>query len=189
MPRAGLDPHTITQAAAALVDANGLASLTLARLATDLCVAPPSLYKHVAGLDELLIRVGTLAFSRLADELTAVALGRSGRSALVGIAQAYRRFAIEHSGLYSLTHVAPERGSAELNAQVARAIGVLEAAVKSYGVPDSRSVHAIRMIRAGLHGFADIERRGGFQLPQSVDASFDVLVDALHNSLSSLGRS
>ena len=188
MPRAGLNPDTITQAAAAIVDADGPTSLTLARLAAGLGVAPPSLYKHVAGVDDLLVRVSAFAFGRLADDLTAAALGRSGRSALVGIAWAYRRFAVEHAGLYSLAQVAPERMSAEQQAQVSRAISVLEATVRSYGVSDNLSLHAVRMVRAGLHGFADIEGRGGFRLPQSLDASFDMLVNALDTSLQNLGR-
>ncbi|MBV8870769.1 MAG: WHG domain-containing protein [Acetobacteraceae bacterium] len=187
MPRAGLNADAITRAAAAIVDADGAASLTLARLAADLRVAPPSLYKHIAGLEDLLVRVGAFAFGRLADDLTTAALGRSGRLALFGIAGAYRRFAIEHAGLYSLTQVAPERSSAEQQAQVARAVGVVEAIVRSYGVPNELALHAVRMVRAGLHGFADIEGRGGFQLLQSLDVSFDMLVDALDTSLKNLG--
>ena len=187
MPRAGLDARTITTAAAAIVESGGPASLTLACVATDLGVAPPSLYKHIAGLDDLLVRVSALAFGRLADDLTTAALGRSGQSALVEVAKAYRRFAVEHAGLYSLTQVASESGSTEQQAEITRAVGVLEVVVRSYDVPNDLSPHAVRVVRAGLHGFADIEGRGGFQLPYSVDESFDVLVDALHISLCKLG--
>ena len=187
MPRAGLAPDAITLAAVAIVDTDGPASLTLARLASDLGVAAPSLYKHVAGLDDLLDRVSAFAFGRLADDLTAAALGRSGRSALVGIAQAYRRFAVGRAGLYSLTQGAFTTGSVEQQVQIGRAVAVIEAIVGSYGVPDDRALHAVRLVRAGLHGFADIEGRGGFQLPQSLDASFAMLVDALDVSLKNLG--
>ena len=62
------------------------------------------------------------------------------------------------------------------------------AVVASYDVPGEVSVHAIRMVRAGLHGFADIEARGGFQMPEAVDQSFLVLIDALDTSLENLGR-
>ena len=57
MPRAGLDSEIVTEAAAAIVNAEGLAGLTLARLAATLRVAPPSLYKHVGGLEDLIVRV------------------------------------------------------------------------------------------------------------------------------------
>jgi hypothetical protein len=39
-----------------------------------------------------------------------------------------------------------------------------------------------------LHGFADIEARGGFQMALSVDESFLVLIEALDASLTSLGK-
>ena len=119
---------------------------------------------------------------------TAAALGRSGRNALLAIAQAYRRFAMEHSGLYALTQSALKPGSTAQEAEAARAVEVLAAVVRGYSVPEKLLIHAIRVVRAGLHGFADIEARGGFQIPQSVDESFLVLIDALDASLSTLGR-
>ncbi len=187
MPRAGLDPGTVTAAAAGIVDAEGRAALTLARLAADLHVAPPSLYKHVAGLDDLVLRVTTLSIRRLTDVLSAAAVGRSGRQALLAVGEAYRRFAVEHSGLYSLTQAALDPRSTAQQAEATRAVEVIRAAINGYGVPDDLSIHAIRVVRAGLHGFADIEAHGGFQLPQSVDESFLVLIDALDASLGRLG--
>ena len=180
MPREGLTPEVVTEAAAAIVDAHGPARLTLARLAADLAVAPPSLYKHVAGLDDLILRVSTLALRRLADVLTTAALGRAGRPALMSIANAYRRFVIEHAGLYTLTQAELKPNSSAQQIEALRLVAVFEAVVRSYGISDNRSVHAIRIVRAGLHGFSDIENCGGFQMAQSVDESFTMLVDALH---------
>ena len=188
MPRAGLDPEIVTEAAAAIVDAEGLAGLTLARLAITLRVAPPSLYKHVRGLEDVIVRVTTLAIRRLADRLEAAAIGRSGSRALQAIAEAYRRFAIEHVGLYLLTQSAPAPTSAEQQVEVARALEVFAAVVAGYGTPDELTIHAIRLTRAGLHGFADIEARGGFQMTACADESFRVLVKALDASLRALGQ-
>ena len=188
MPRAGLDAEIVTEAAAVIVDAEGLSALTLARLAATLRVAPPSLYKHVASLEDLTVRIVTLAIRRLADRLVAAAIGRSGSQALNAIADAYRRFAIEHGGLYLLTQSAPEPTSAEQRIEVARALEVFDAVVAGYGIPKELAVHAIRMTRAGLHGFADIEARGGFQMKACVDESFRLLVKALDTSLCALGR-
>ena len=186
LPRAGLTPGGVADAAARIVDAEGFESLTLARLAGDLGVAAPSLYKHVAGLDDLIVRVTILAVSRLADYLTSAAVGRSERSGLLAVASAYRRFAREHPGLYGLTQRKPGSDSEDLMAVNARAIGVLTAVVKSYGVPAHLLIHSTRLVRAGLHGFADIETRGGFQIAVPVDDSFKGLVDALHASLKRL---
>ena len=188
MPREGLNPDIVTEAAAAIVDADGLAALTLARLAARLGVAAPSLYKHIGGQDDLIVRVSTLSLRRLNSELTTAAMGRSGREALSSIAQAYRRFAIGHAGLYTLTQGALRPDSDAQQSEVRSASKVFDAVIRSYGVPEDLSVHATRMVRASLHGFADIEARGGFQLSQSVDQSFEFILEAIHRWLSSLNR-
>lgn len=187
MPRAKLNAEAVTQAAYALVDADGVGALTLTRLAADLGVASPSLYKHVASLGELIARVTTLALRYLTDEITAAALGRAGRQALVGVAEQYRRCATEHPGLYALTQAAPTPGCAVQEKECLRAVEVFAALVRSYGVADDLSTPAIRFVRAALHGFVDIETRGGFQMPVSVDASFAVLIEAVDASLATLG--
>lgn len=187
MPRGRLNSEVVIEAAANIVDVYGPAALTLARLASDLGVAAPSLYKHVAGLDDVLLGASTLAIRHLADVLTEAALGQSGQPALHAIATAYRRFAIDHTGLYALTQMKLKLDAGAQQIQAMRAVAVFAAIVRSYGVPDDRSIHAIRIVRAGLHGFSDLEARCGFQLAPSVDESFVVLVDGLHASLTHLG--
>src|SRR2546428_295193 len=51
--RVGLDHATVVEAAAKLVDEEGLDQLSLGRLAERLGVRTPSLYNHVAGLPGL----------------------------------------------------------------------------------------------------------------------------------------
>ena len=160
--------------------------MTLARLAASLRVAPPSLYKHIGGLEDLTVRIATLAIRRLVDGLVAAAIGRSAGQALHAVAEAYRRFAMDHAGLYLLTQAAPKPACAEQRVEVARALEVFGAVVAGYGIPDRLAVHAIRLIRAGLHGFADIEARRGFQMTASVDESFRMLIEALDTSLHAL---
>ncbi len=188
MPREGLSPEIVTEAAAGIVDAHGVAALTLARLAARLGVAAPSLYKHIAGQDDLILRVSTLSLRRLNNELTTATIGRSGREALLSLAHAYRRFAIEHSGLYTLTQGPLRPDSDAQQTEALHALKIFDAVIRSYGVPDDLSVHATRVVRASLHGFADIEARGGFQLPQSVDESFEFTVEAAHAWLRNLCR-
>ena len=178
-----MTPDIVTEAAAGIVDADGLPALTLARLAAHLGVAAPSLYKHVAGQDDLIVRVSTLSLRRLNSELTTAVLGRSGREALSSIAQAYRRFAIEHAGLYTLIQGPFRPASDAQQTEALRVLKVFDAVIRSYGVPEGLSVHATRVVRASLHGFSDIEARGGFQILQSVDESFEFIVEAVHGWL------
>lgn len=188
MPRVGLDAERVTAAAAAFVDERGVRALTLAGLAAGLGVAPPSLYKHVGGLDDLLERVALLATRRFTAAITAAAVGRSGSAALRSVAHAYRSFATEHPGLYPLTQAAPGAGERDRAAAATESVDVITAALAGYGVVGTDMVDVVRTVRAALHGFVDLERGGGFGMPQSVDGSFVVLVSALDAALVRLGR-
>ncbi len=183
MPRAGLDPDVVVRRASALVDARGVDALTLARVAGELGVATPSLYKHVGGLDDLVTRVAVAATAELAARLGAAARGRAGRPGLEAIADAYRGFAREHPGTYPLTQRSP--GTAAWTAAAEDAVTSVAAVLSGYGI-EPGDVHRIRIVRSALHGFVDLERSGGFGLPASVDESFALLVDALDATLSTL---
>ena len=73
------------------------------------------------------------------------------------------------------------------SAQARRTVEVVTAALVGYGLPDAKVVDAVRMIRAALHGFVDIELRGGFAMSEPVEGSFQVLVDSLDAALTALG--
>ena len=188
MPRVRLDAETVTAAAADIVDTEGLGALTLTRLAAQLGVAPPSLYNHIDGLDDLRLRVGRSSIERLTGVLTEAALGRSRRDALYAIGGAWRCYAVRHPGLYALTQSAHAVESELAHDHIARAVAVLGAAVRSYDVPHDLATHAIRMVRSAFHGFADIEARGGFQMSAAVDRSYAMLVDALNDALERLSH-
>jgi AcrR family transcriptional regulator len=180
MPRAGLDPDVVVRRAGALIDEHGAQALTLARVAGELGVATPSLYKHVGGLDDLLARVAVATTAELAARLGAASRGRAGRDALTAIADEYRRFAREHPGTYPLTQRAQDTDA--WTTAATDAVTAVVAALSGYGVKED-DVHRIRFVRSALHGFVDLERNGGFGLPASVDESFGLLVDALDATL------
>ncbi|MBA2637496.1 MAG: helix-turn-helix transcriptional regulator [Solirubrobacterales bacterium] len=62
MPRAGLSPNVLVDEAALLVDEHGLEALSLSALADRVGVRPPSLYKHVAGADDLRRRLSARGY-------------------------------------------------------------------------------------------------------------------------------
>jgi AcrR family transcriptional regulator len=61
----GLTPGRIVGAAMAVADAEGLAGLSMRRVATELRVATMSLYRHVADKDDLLLKMMGAAFGEL----------------------------------------------------------------------------------------------------------------------------
>lgn len=176
----------VTEVAGDLVDRHGAEALTLALVAKEVGVATPSLYKHVGGLDDLRSRVSAAATIQLAKALAEATVGLAGRDALVALASTYRSYAAEHPGLYPLTQVAPT--SDDHRRAASETVAVVAAALNDYAIDRERRTDAIRMVRAALHGFVDLECRGGFGLPEDPTSSFDLLVDALDEALGRLGR-
>lgn len=170
--------------ALAMVDADGAAALTLSGLAKHLGVAPPSLYNHVDGLDELRRAVALRAIGELAAALRTAVMGRSGPDALRSAAAAFRAYAVTHPGRYALTtRAAPE--DAEYAAASMEPVEPVLAVLRGYALEGDEAIHAARMLRAALHGFVALELTGGFGLDVDVDESFAWLVDGLADALSS----
>jgi AcrR family transcriptional regulator len=181
MPRAGLDPEAVVTAAARLADEWGLHGLTLARLAAALGIRTPSLYAHVDGLGDLRARLGARGARELAGVLQVAAAGRSGGDALRAVAGAYRDYAHAHPGTYEAMQVAFDRP--ENLAAGGEVVGLLLAVLDGYGLAGDAAVHAVRAVRAALHGFVSLERQGGFGLPLSLQTSYDTLVTMLDTGL------
>jgi AcrR family transcriptional regulator len=90
VPRVGLTPSRVVDAAIALVDERGLAALTLAAVAERCGVAAPSLYKHVSNLADLRTLVGIRVMQEMADGFATAVMGRSGPDAVAALMRAYR---------------------------------------------------------------------------------------------------
>jgi AcrR family transcriptional regulator len=184
MPRAGLDPATVTRAAADLADEIGLAQLSMSLVAERLDVRPPSLYKHVGGLDDLTRRVAVLAATEVGDELRDAIQGRSGGEALAAAAQSLRAYVKEHPGRYAATTVArPTSPDDPLTGALERTLVSFAAVLGDYRLDPADQIHALRMMRSFLHGFATLEAAGGFQIDTDVDASFAWLVEFMDRGL------
>jgi AcrR family transcriptional regulator len=183
MPRAGLTPHAVARAAASLVDREGRAALTLARVADDLGVKSPSLYNHIESLGALERLVSLDGIDRLADTCRAAAMGRSGADGFRAMAHAYRGFAVAHPGVYPLTQVS-RPGDAEYEAKAARLLEPVLAILTGFGLPQAELVHAARAVRSALHGFAVLENDAGFGLDVDVDQSFEWMLDSIERALS-----
>ncbi len=181
MPRAGLDREAVVAAAASLADSLGLEAVTLARLASDLGVRPPSLYVHVDGLQDLRRQLGARGARELGASLQEAAAGRAGRDALEAIGQAYRDYARRHPGSYeALQRPVPSDGAADAAAQL---VGVVLAVLRGYGLKGDDAIHGARIVRSALHGFVTLEQAGGFAIPLALDETFDRLLTMLDRGL------
>lgn len=186
--RPGLSRARVVDAAAEMIDREGPEALSLAALAQSLGIRTPSLYNHVGGLDDLRGALRLRGLEALEERLGRSAVGLSRGDALRAVAEAYRAFAREHPGLYSLTLRAvghqPEaaRDAAAADAAGARLIGIVLSVLRGYGIEGDDALHATRALRSSLHGFVALEAGGAFGLPLDLDESFERLV-AMHDAV------
>jgi AcrR family transcriptional regulator len=178
----GLTPDKVVAAAVVLADERGLDEVSLAVLAADLGVRVPSLYKHIEGLDDLHRRMAAAGMDSLATALVRAGEGRHGRDALVSISQAYRRFGRVHPGQYKALIRRPRPGEEHV-AHAERIIDLLVRVVGDYKLSGDDAVHAVRGIRASLHGFVSLEAAGGFGRSATVEASFYSMVAMIDRGL------
>lgn len=175
--RRRLNREMVVAQAAALADAAGtLEAVTLSGLAEALDVRPPSLYNHVSGLEDLHHALAVYALSRLVETLGQAAVGAVGREALISMAHAYRRFAHDHPGLYPLTIQAPAPEDHELGEPAQTLLQMLLLVLASFGVHGDDALHAVRGLRALLHGFVSLEATGGYKMALDLDESFHRLL-------------
>lgn len=194
--KVGLTLTDVVDAAARVADRDGLDAVTLATVAAALGVKAPSLYAHVAGLDGLRRELGRDGARRLGAAMAGALAEVDGASphhdggsgdpaeSLRAVAHAYRRFAHDHPGLYAAMLPAPDpTADPEAAADFAAAIAAPAEVTARFGLPADATIDAVRTMRALLHGFVDLELRGGFGLPDPVDDTFDHAVELVAAAL------
>ena len=161
MPRAGLTRERIVEAGARLADEQGFEALTLAQLARQFGVKLASLYSHIQNSDDLKKGVALLALARLADRADEAVAGRSGKDALVALANVHRVFAQEHPGLFQAARYPIDAASAAESggARIAR---IHHAMLRGYTLTEANRVHATRLLGSFFLGFSLLELAGSF---------------------------
>jgi len=184
MPRAGLTADSVVTAAAEIADELGYANLNLVLVARRLGVRTPSIYKHLDGLADLQHRIATLAMAELGEVTRDAVAGRAGRDALAAMARALRAYVTAHPGRYSATIGAEFTGFDDpLLREGTRVIELIAAVLRGYGIAENDMVHAIRVVRCTLHGFAVLQATNAFQWSGDLDDSFEALIAFIHRGL------
>ncbi len=174
----GLDRARVIEVAGEVADASGLDQLTLAQVADRLGVRLPSLYNHVAGLPGLRRDLALASLRQLGERMARAAIGKASDDAVLAIAQAYRDYVIQHSGLYAASVRAPAPDDAELSRASQAIIEIVLAVLAPYGLGEESAIHAVRGLRSIIHGFATIELGGGFGMALDRDESFRRLLQS-----------
>lgn len=177
--RTQLDEDVVIETAATIADEEGLDAMTLTRVAKELGISQPALYRHVEGYDDLLRSLSLKGRRLLASRLQDAAIGVSMDDAVRAMGKAWRRTVMERPGLYAATDRCPCAGDAELEEAVEDIVATLAQALKGYDLSPDDEVHAARLLRSAFHGFAHLEAGDGHPKPHDLDDTFDHIIDLL----------
>lgn len=179
-----LNRNLVVERAAQMVDeAGAITAVSLTALAESLEIRTPSLYNHVANLDDLRYGLAVYGNRLLLNELKQASVGLVGEEAILAMATVYRLFSQAHPGLYPLLLRAPDPDETELQALSQEFLQFLLLIMGSLGLQGDDAYHAIRGFRAMLHGFASLEASGGFKMALDPEESYRRLVLAFLEGL------
>lgn len=155
----------VVRSALAVIDRDGITSLTMARVAGELGVTAMALYRHVEDKADLLDGV----VGRLLAEVRAV-----GSASLVQLARSVRAVARHHPEAFGLLL---QRPALTEDARATRDHTV--ALLRAQGVPAADVAQVERLLSTIVLGFAASEASGRFRLhpPEVVDADFERLLE------------
>lgn len=184
-PRAGLSREAVIDVATEVADRDGLESLSLKAIAAAANVRPPSLYNHVANLEDVHLGLRLRGYELLLETQSVAIRGLPVEQWLPALAAAHRKLAELHPGLYAATQPTSHRPDEDPEVQRVslQILDTLVEAVSVFGLTEVEAIHAVRAFRSMVIGFNALESAGHFGMPIGIDESFDYVVALLMSGL------
>jgi AcrR family transcriptional regulator len=173
-----VDLARICLEACVLANRHGIDGLSMGDLAKVLDIRVPSLYSHVAGIDDVKRLVALHGLAELEQGVARATIGKSGPEAVRALLNGYRSFVKKNPGVYAASVPTPPRDDAQWSAAADRLTETCLATMQGYGLRGSQAIHALRGLRSLVHGFASLEAAGALKHPVKRDDSFAWLVES-----------
>ncbi len=159
--------------ALSLVWQGGADAVTIAAVAQAAGVKGPSLYKHFADREALLIAVEIAVLHDLEAVLRRDTKGRTPKQRLRSLATVYRRYALAAPHRYGMIYRATVGDNADLAAACLFSARPLFEELEAAGLDPKRVLPLSRTLVAFLHGFISMEIAEAFRLGGSIDDAFE----------------
>lgn len=154
---AGIDRDTVVDAALALVESGGAASLTMRKLAAELGVTATTIYWHVGGRDEVVTALIERQAEKLADRPIA---GATPRERILAAARHVWDSALAHPEVMKLAHSVGATSALEMHLEIAFARELTAA-----GIEGDEARDALRAILMCVGGFLVLALRPADSVP------------------------
>lgn len=161
---ANLRAEILDAAERLLLAAGGDDALSIRDVADAVGVTPPSIYRHFASKDELVLAVSEQQFAKLNDLMTESVKGaETALDELKARGEAYIRFGVEHPEAYVVMFMRPIKTANEPSvhlhnepAAFAALVEAVERAMASGALRADDAHHAAQVIWATVHGLTSL---------------------------------
>jgi AcrR family transcriptional regulator len=176
-----LTPQDVIEAAIDCLDKEGESALGVNRVARELGIKPPAIYKHLDGNTGLRRAVALEIWrkyltdyqSQTTDITKPLDLLRIGAQATRNFAQRYpARYAVMMQ--YQLRPTDPEEAKI-----IYDSLRLFKKSLQLYELSDDALIDTMRMVNAAIYGFIVRENSELMTLNRSPDRSYEVMLDAL----------
>lgn len=176
-----LTPNDVIQAAIICLDLEGESALGVSRVARELGVKPPAIYKHLDGNTGLrravALEIWRDYLTECQEQMDDIA---EPRTLLRVGAQVTRNFAQKYPARYAvMTQYQMRPTDAEEAEIIQYSLQVLKKSLQPYQLSENSLIDVMRMVNAAIYGFITREQQELMTLNRSPHQSYEVMLDAL----------
>ncbi|MEM6751933.1 MAG: TetR/AcrR family transcriptional regulator [Cyanobacteria bacterium P01_C01_bin.38] len=176
-----LTPQDVIEAAITCLDKEGESALGVNRVARELGIKPPAIYKHLNGNAELRKAVVLTIWRQFLEYCQQKIQGiKEQRQLFKAGGMANRDFAKLYPARYKvMMQYQLHPTDKDANAVIKEALGLFEQGIQGYDLTENQLIDAMRMVNAAIYGFISVEQAGMMTFERSTDESYEIMLDAL----------
>lgn len=182
----GVNEDRIIEASARLSEEVGMENLTLKIIADELKIKSPSLYNHVAGLDDIKRKLMIYGWNQIESRMINAAAGVSGYDALRSMSYAFYDYATGNKGIFNAMLWYNKYENEITKQTTSRLFDLLFRILTSLHISQENINHIIRTLRSFLEGYALLVNNNAFGHSLPVKESFDLSVEIIINGIKCL---
>lgn len=185
-----LTPEDVVNAAINCVEEEGISALGVNRVARELRIKPPAIYKHIDGNASLRKAVAVASWRKFFVYYKEETVEATEFCTLLKIGgHATRNFARLHSGLYEvMMQVQLQPDDPEAMPVIEEALSFFKKGFKKNKLEENQLIDIVRMVNAAVYGYISLEKAGLLTLSRSTDDSFEVMLEALSVAIEHIAK-
>lgn len=182
----GVNEDRIIEVSAKLSEEVGMENLTLKMIADELKIKSPSLYNHIASLDDIKTKLMIYGWKQIEDKMINAAAGVSGYNALRSMSYAFYDYATNNKGIFNAMLWYNKYENEITKQTTSRLFDLLFKILTSLHISQENINHIIRTLRSFLEGYALLVNNKAFGYSLPIKESFDLSVEIIINGIKCL---